>query len=136
MEYNVDKKARRLGYFVALIFSIGIFAVSCLVFESKDLPVTLFFITWIIFSANAVRLILLQPNKIVLDEEKKNIVFSGLFSKKVLFIDELVEVNHDGSELCFKFISTEVEISNQITGLHKLISELQIHNKNLKILGC
>jgi len=136
MKFNVDSAAQKLMYFIVAIFTVGGIFIGFKVLSGVDLFSTIFFVCWMIGVTFIVKHILKQPTTVELNSKECLLIFSNKFSTKSYDIVELQKISIDNSVLEFSFHNSNVEMANQITGLHILITEIKKLNSVIEVRGC
>jgi hypothetical protein len=136
MKFIVDSAAQKLMYFIVAIFIVCGVLIAFEVLSGVDLISTIFFVCWMIGVTFIVKHILKQPTTVELNNKECILIFSNKFRTKSYDIVELQKISVDNSVLEFSFNSSKVEMANQITGLHILITEIKKLNSAIEISGC
>ena len=136
MTFVVDKAAQRLNNYLGIGFAVGVLFALYQVVTETDLASAIFMGVWTVGGSFVVSKILKQPNVVEFDQLKGEIHFTNPISTSVQPVMELDKIKSENTVLTFSFGSVEIEMPNQITGLHKLIEEIKKVNSNVEITGC
>jgi membrane-bound ClpP family serine protease len=136
MKFIVDSAAQKLMYFIVAIFIIGSVFIVFEVISGGDLFTIIFLVCWVIGATFIVKNILKEPTSVELNSKECILIFSNKFRTKSYDIVELQKISVDNSVLEFSFKNSNVEMANQITGLHILINKIKKLNSVIEVYGC
>ena len=82
--------------------------------------------------------ILVFPHRIVIHSDQ-SIEFVGILQRRTVQTSKILSVRSHRSQFGFLILrhtSGKIQILNQFTGFHKLLSELEAANPGIEFLGC
>ena len=104
-------------------------------FDGPPLAVKLFFPAILAFAWYR---ILVFPHRIVIHSDQR-IEFVGILQRRTVQTSKILSVRSHRSQFGFLVLqhtSGKIQILNQFTGFHKLLSELEAANPGIEFLGC